>query len=365
MAKTPDTQRLRDLLARETENVPRGDMPAVAAALRRFYERALNEAKDRFGGRRRGLPCSRFLCRATDMVLCALREYLDEPSTGMCWVAGGGFGRALMSPGSTARLFLLHKAADPDVPKAAASRVREFLSRILIRSTVALHSVPEAVERMGRGALEASTLLETRFLGGSRSLYREFRRAVINDFLIPRWGTLGEQAFAESLSRRDPHTRSPYSTELNLKESAGCLRDVGTLQKLADALLQVPALAHLWADMGGEASGLLLPSERRVLQRALGFLVAVRNQLHFTLGPEFDVLEMRAQRQVAEELGYRPSAGAEGNVGQLMHDLYGHTGTVARVLRAASERFEHLRAVAGERLRGSGGQDLQRLASAL
>ena len=349
MAKNQNKKWLKELFEQATSGADAADAAAPAAAMKRFYERTLEEAEKRFAPPRRALPCSRFICEAADMVVRRVRRHVGEEGSRLCWVAIGGFGRGFMSPGSTVRLLLLHDGEEQDAAASAATRAEALLADALPHATVALQTTPQAIALMERDVLSASDLLDTRLVDGSKKGYDEFRQAVADDFLARSWGRFGQDALSESLSRRDPYTSSPYCTELNLKEGAGGLRDVGTLQKLAYGLLHVPALGRFWQDLGGE-SGILLAEERRALDKSLGFLISVRNQLHFTLGGDFDVLEMRSQPRVAEGLGYEHSASASA-VEQMMRDLFRHTSQVVGMLRTVQERFQHIRSVAWERPR--------------
>jgi len=345
MTRKQDKQRLAGRLS----DLDGADPAATAKAIRSFYEAALAEAAELFTGTRKGVACSRFLCNAADAGVERLASCLGAAPQGACWLAVGGYGRGLLSPGSAVRVLLLHDEPDPEAARASADAARELIEAAFPRAELTACTVRQAVELMDRDAMTASAFLETRLLGGAKKTHAAWRKAVKDDFLAAAWGTFGERALSESLARRDPHTSSPYSTEINLKESLGTLRDVGTVQKLADALLEVPALERLWPDMGGARSGLMLAQERAALKKALDFLMAVRNQLHFAAGAQSDVLEMRSQPAVAKRLGYEKSGDADAAVAGLMRDLFTHTGRVARLLRTAHERFAHVRAVAWEK----------------
>jgi len=349
MAKNRNKEWLKDSFEEATSGAGVADAKALAAAMRRFYERASEEAARRFAPPRRALPCSRFICEAADMIVRRARRHIGEDGSRLSWVAIGGFGRGLMSPGSTVRLLLLHDGEEPDAAMSASNQAATLLPDAVPHATVTLQTTPQAMALMQRNVLSASDLLETRLIDGSKKIYDEFRSMVADDFLAGNWGRFGQDVLSESLSRRDPYTSSPYCTEFNLKEGAGGLRDVGTLQKLADGLLHVPALKRFWKDRGGD-SGILLAEERRALNKSLEFLMSVRNQLHFTLGRDFDVLEMRSQPRVAEALGYGATSAASG-VEQLMRDLFSHTGQVVGILKSVQERFQHIRSVAWERPR--------------
>ena len=350
MTAEQDDSRLTDLLQNATEGVDAENIPRVTDALRGFFDDALDVAREAFSGQNRGIPCSRFLCEAADRSISRLAAHIESEKVPFCWVATGGYGRGMLSPGSRVRIMLLHRCSDPDLARQEGERITDLLHKILPRVKVEVLTVEEATTLMADDTLHASDLLETRPVVGEPELHDTFRQAVLEDFLKPGWGRFAEKALEESLSRRDPYTSSPYRTELNLKESAGALRDIGTLQKVADALLKVPELERFWEDLGGNENGILLADERSTLDDALGLILQARNELQFALGPDYDVLEMRAQPAVAGALGYDDQADSPDHaVAEMMHDIFHHTGRVARLLRSVNERFSHIHAVAWTR----------------
>jgi [protein-PII] uridylyltransferase len=281
-----------------------------------------------------------------------LRWFIRELATDElhpCWIATGGYGRGLLSPGSSIRLMLLHDHEDSEEAEEFLNRVEGVMGEALPNLAVGINRPDEVARRMVGDPLQAINLLETRYLYGPRRLYDAFSGMAQNNFIRECWGTFGEEVLKECLEPRDPYTSSPHSIRVNLKEGAGCLRDIGTVQKLADSLLKVPALRGFWDEAGGQESGLLLPAERRELNRAYDFLLAVRNELQFRTGSGCDVLEMRVQKNVARGLGYAEGGESEGAAAQLLADLSFCAVQVTRLLRLVSERFEHLHAVAWRR----------------
>ncbi|NIM70199.1 MAG: hypothetical protein GTO48_07045, partial [Xanthomonadales bacterium] len=210
-----------------------GEQPPAdgwAAAGRQFRERILQAAAAGFGPDQSGVPVSRFLCWAADALLKRLiPQAVTEAGSEdvqLAWVATGGYGRRLMSPGSTARLVALHDGREPQAVWAAAEAVAELLRRAGYPAVCAAQTVEQVLERMRQDPVGAVAMLQTRRVAGSRNLYDELPQALLERFLRPSWGSFVQTVLGEVLSRRDPLTSSPYCTEPNLKEGAGCLRDV-------------------------------------------------------------------------------------------------------------------------------------------
>ncbi|MFP4175844.1 MAG: hypothetical protein ACLFT2_01355 [Candidatus Brocadiia bacterium] len=348
---------LEDVLEKENDR----EAEALAPALRRFFDSAIKTAEREFTGESRGRECSRYLSMAADRVVRGLTESLQNDLPTCSFLAAGGYGRGMLSPGSSVRTLVLVDCADPDRIRDLEEEVAALFGEALPRTSVRVFTIDDAIHFMSSDALEGTNLLETRFLAGSSEIYKRFRRSVTEDFLRPGWGRFVEEVLEESLAHRDPYTSSPYRTEFNLKENAGALRDIGTLKKISEALLQIPALERFWRDMGGEQHGILTDDERQHLDRALGLLLTIRNELQFTAGEDSDVLEMRVQPAVARNLGYLQEEGnTEEAVGRMMHDIFSHAGRVANMTSAVEERFTHIHSVAWS---GKAGPQRRRLES--
>ena len=76
MAKNQNKKWLKELFEQATSGADAADATALAGAMKRFYERALEEAERRFAPPRRALPCSRFICEAADMVVRRARRHV-------------------------------------------------------------------------------------------------------------------------------------------------------------------------------------------------------------------------------------------------------------------------------------------------
>ncbi len=346
----PDTEALREWMAQCMAGVEAGDAPALAAALGELRRRLLEAAEAGFGRDECGVPCSRFLCAACDDVVARAIEGLgaDPARPGTAWVATGGYGRGQMCPGSTVRLLLLHEGRDPAPPAALAAEVAEVLRRAGWRAAAVARTVGEAVDLMAEDSVAALSMLQTRLVAGERALYAQFAEAVQQRFLAECWGSFGEEVLTEALSRRDPLTSSPYCTEPNLRDGAGCLRDIGTARMVDAAVAAAP---------DGPGEGLLSAEELEAFGEATDFVLRARNRLHFALGDGSDVLQRAAQPLVARHLGF---GGAEEGraAAELMKALFAHTVPVARLLRALRERFVHVHRVAWRRSAAPGRREL-------
>lgn len=172
----------------------------------------------------------------------------------------------------------------------------------------------------------ATSLLDWRFLVGDQSRSDKYQERVHREvFGAPQLG-----AFLEALARSVEQRRSRFGDsvfllEPELKSGAGGLRDFDVLSWAAKARWRVPHFSEL------VNIGVLLPAEGDALQRALSFVVRVRNTLHAGNRKRQDRLGFAEQRWVAKRLGYGEGAPA---IEAFMSDYYRH----AKTIESASER---------------------------
>jgi [protein-PII] uridylyltransferase len=322
---------------------------ALASALGGLRVKALAATQERFETVRAGVPCSRFVARMCDFAVRGAVEATvpaDRPreDRGVAFVATGGYGRGMISIGSTIRLTVLHGKDDPEAAHQRASQIAAVLDSAGFRTAIAACTICEFLERLRDDLVGAAPLLDTRRVCGSRRLHAELQRAVRSEFLPAYWGSFGEEVLREVLSRRDPTTGSPYCTEPNLKEGAGCLRDIGAAQRLHLCVRDLPSLVpHLPA--AGSGAGLLTASESAQLRRAVDFILKVRNRLHALNAGAFDTLHRPVQDEVARAAGFEGRA-ATPPATEMLQELFSHTGRASRLIRMLGERFRHLHRVA-------------------
>jgi len=144
-----------------------------------------------------------------------------------------------------------------------------------------------------------TTLLEARYLCGSRALYRELERALAQ--------ALDPVAFfkakkLEQEQRHAKHQDSPYSLEPNIKEAPGGLSELQVIQWIARAA----GLGRRWAELVGP--GLIEREEATSLARHETLLQDLRIRLHYLAGRREDRLVFDVQSALAKQMGYADSA---------------------------------------------------------
>nr|WP_315193705.1 [protein-PII] uridylyltransferase [uncultured Aquabacterium sp.] len=238
------------------------------------------------------------LARLVDRTLHTLWDAHAMPR-GAALVAVGGYGRAELFPHSDIDVLLLLPVS-PSVTgdDGLAPSVEGFISAcwdIGLEIGSSVRTVEECTEEARRDVTVQTSLLEARFLCGSRQRFEELERTTHEHIDVPAFVT------AKMLEMRQRHTKhedTPYALEPNCKESPGGLRDLQVVLWLARAA----RLGRSWHELA--RNGLLTAFEARQLQRNEGVLKLIRTRLHQIAGRREDRLVFDLQTAVAESFGY-------------------------------------------------------------
>ena len=247
-------------------------------------------------------PDPRRLLRAHRRLIDAtLRQLWSE--TGLqrdaSLVATGGYGRGELFPYSDVDLLVL-LAAEPEA--AARERLENLIGLLWDIGLDVGHSVrtvEACIEEAASDVTVHTSLLEARFLSGSRPLYRALE-ARLEEARDP-------VSFykAKKLEQEQRHAKfqdSPYALEPNLKESPGGLRDLHVIQWIARAT----GVGRRWSDLARH--GLIQRREAVRLARHEAQLQDLRIRLHYIAARREDRLLFDLQGPLAEQLGDTPTA---------------------------------------------------------
>ncbi len=213
-------------------------------------------------------------------------------------VATGGYGRGELFPSSDIDLLVL-LSGEPTEPE------REVLERLIGQLWDSGLDIGHSV-RTVQGCVDAAmvditvstTLLEARYLAGSRRLFREFQGALQG---IADPVSFLKAKKLEQEQRHAKHHDSPYSLEPNLKEAPGGLRDLQTIQWIARA----SGIGRRWSDL--VAHGLIERHEARQLARHEAAFRDLRIRLHYLAGRREDRIVFDFQRALAAQFGFTDS----------------------------------------------------------
>ena len=275
----------------------------VAAALsegRAEARRLLEE-----GGK--GLACAERISQLQDDVIVAIHalalrqvygEDSREPAQPMSVAAVGGYGRALLAPGSDIDLLFIL----PAKPTPQSEKLVETMLYMLwdLRQKVghATRSVDECIRQAKADMTVRTSLLEARYILGEASLFEEMRQRFDREIVAGP----AHDFVAAKLAERDERLKrvgaSRYLVEPNVKDGKGGIRDLNTLFWIGKYAYRVRDDREL------VEAGLFDAREHAMFRRCEEFLWAVRCHLHFIAGRAEDRLSFEFQPPIAEQLGY-------------------------------------------------------------
>lgn len=275
---------------------------------------------------RRGTDSFRVVEGFSDSIDGILRQLfsqeLDAVQDQVAMVAIGGYGRKQLCPHSDIDLLFIQDGKTAEGPI-------ERLVRLLWDGGFDLgqsvRTPAECLKFMMDDIVTAATLLENRYLTGSRRLYERFEAEAVN-----KYRKKCKEAFAaaklEQLRQSIIETgRTIYVLEPHLKDGMCALRDI-------QRVLWIENMRRSQGTFEALAAGGSFPeADAQALKEAYGFLLRVRCELHFTTGLKQDVLEIDSASDVARNLGYGDDRREA--VEALMADYYRHARRTYRFLR--------------------------------
>jgi len=226
--------------------------------------------------------------------------------------AVGGYGRGELFPHSDVDLLVL-LPHDPDVELQAKL---ESLIGVLwdagLEPGHGVRTIEECLFESAKDITVQTSLLEARWLAGSRSLFAAFTR-VMREQLNPQ--TFLQSKRLEQEQRHGKYQESAYNLEPNLKEAPGGLRDL-------QAILWISRSAGLgdnWMQLAERE--LITAVEARQLASHQRFLSELRIRLHYIAGRREDRLLFDYQSGLAAQFGFVDTPGKRASE-QLMQRYY-------------------------------------------
>ncbi len=237
-----------------------------------------------------------------DRLLIDLFKRAGEDFSSLAIAAQGGYGRQELCYHSDIDLLFLYSGSKT---KSFEDKIKKVLYPLWDHGFdigVAVRTVGECIRMSKEDVTILSSLMDTRFLAGNRSLFEKFERDFWKCFKSKRFkNAFLERKAAENKERSDKYGTSIYLLEPNLKEGKGGLRDYHYLHWVTQAVLGTKWLETMIA------ADVLTAEELKTLKEALAFLWSVRNQLHRVAGRRSDQLLLEFQEKVAQAMGFQDS----------------------------------------------------------
>jgi [protein-PII] uridylyltransferase len=189
-----------------------------------------------------------------------------------------------------------------------------------------VRTINDCIEMGKSDSTVRTAMLDSRFLAGSETLFKEFWKAFSSQLLARKSDAYINDKIQELETRRGKYGSSVYILEPNIKESEGGLRDIQTAIWVAKLKYKITSMREL------VIKGVLSEEELESFEEAKNYLWRLRNELHYLAGRKNDQITFEAQIGLAAFCGFCDH-GKTLAVEEFMRDYY---------LNAA--RIEHLSA---------------------
>lgn len=315
------------------------------AACKGYLQAELAELRARHAGGGSGLEVAHARAATIDRMLVRLFDnaassYLrkhGKPPAPVALVALGGYGRSELSPLSDVDVMFLFPA------KTKPATIKSFLEHLTNEILYPLwdcglkvgHSVRNVDEVFAEARKDIQTLtslLESRLIAGSTTLYDTFAQAyrAFSTSEDPK-GYIAAR-LSDQAERRAKYGDTVFLQEPDLKNGVGGLRDYQNALWMSRVKLGISRMEEL------ATQNYLRPDELAEFTRAYDFLLRVRNELHFLSSRATDLLDLDLQPRVALNLGYTEPdmlVRVEG----FMQDYYRATQAIYRISKLVESRL--------------------------
>jgi [protein-PII] uridylyltransferase len=251
-------------------------------------------------------------------------------------IAVGGYGRGELYPYSDIDVLIaLENPPTPEVETALERLISQFWD-IGLAVGHSVRTIDECITAATTDITVQTALYESRLICGQAKLQKVLHQRIEGCMVA-------DQFIAAKLAEQEErHLRfafSAFSLEPNCKESPGGLRDLHSLNWIAQAA-GFGAQNNVWQALQTQA--LMQGDERVALERAAGFLADVRIRLHLLTGRAEDRLLFDIQGQIAQQFGFTDIANRRASE-QFMQRYYRVAKRVTQintiVLKSISERL--------------------------
>lgn len=237
-------------------------------------------------------------------------------------VAVGGYGRGELNPYSDIDIMFLHDGT------IATEKIEDIAQKLLyllwdmrLEVGYSVRVIEDCIEMANANGTVKTSLMDARFLSGSRQLYDILHKTIFTQILPKSSDKFIKEKIADMKSRRDKYGSTVYLLEPNLKEGEGGLRDLQTAIWVAQVKYKFSDLHELII------KGIVVDEELELYDAALDYLWRIRNELHYFSGRKNDQLTFDAQVHLAGFMGYKDRDLVLA-VEDFMRDYYRHANKV-------------------------------------
>lgn len=269
------------------------------------------------------------LCRSVDKAIRTIWASTRLPPS-FSLIAVGGYGRGELFPYSDVDILVLHPHPLSGMEQETMTRLISQCWDIGMELGHSVRTPAECVQEATRDITVQTSLLEARYLAGSRSLCQQMQQAIWQSLEIPAFH---RAKVLELQQRHAKYQDTPYSLEPNCKESPGGLRDLQVILWIAKA----SKLGNSWHALA--QGGLVTPLEAAQLRRNEKIIKQIRAELHLTAARAEDRLVFDIQNQLAQRMGFVATPGKRASE-YLMQRYYLAAKTVTQLNQILLQNIE-------------------------
>jgi len=270
----------------------------------------------------------------TNLIHANLPEGSEYPDFAL--VATGGYGRALLNPGSDIDILFLLPISSTKISGRLKDQVQLALYALWdlgLKIGHASRSINECIEQARLDQENKTALMDARLICGNDKLFDTFNQRFAKECIDKGQAAFFELRREDLKSRHDKYSQTVFLQEPNVKESCGGMRDYQTIEWVSRVKIGTKDLGEL------VKRKLLTADSLRELEEGYDFIHRVRNELHFHTGKGTDQLTLQLQGIVAPAFKY-PQADILRSTEAFMRDYYRHTRHIFRHTTSLMEAFE-------------------------
>lgn len=275
------------------------------AACRRFLKSGMLRTRQEHRCGVAGRTVARERSQIIDILL---RHLWDEMAAekgigpeGVAIVATGGYGRGELNPGSDVDIMFLHRPMPANAEKILHGAIEAVLYLLWDLGLKVGHSTRTVAQALAHGNEDGESktaLIEARLVAGDARLAEALRDDFVRKCIRGKEADFIRWRLEDQTRRHQKYGSTVFMQEPHVKEGCGGLRDYHNLLWMAFAWKGLRNTRQLVDE------GLMTSGERDQVERAVDFLLRVRNEMHFLADRPSDQLTLSIQGRVATGLGY-------------------------------------------------------------
>lgn len=216
--------------------------------------------------------------------------------------AVGGYGRGELNPCSDVDLiFLLSQKGKGGPVDIFIQDAVSVLWGIKLEIGHSCRTIKECAQWAKDDLTVGTSMIDTRFLIGNQSIYRELGESVRKNVLNKNTAEILNTTLKEKYASYPDGGKVASEPEPDIKNGPGGLRDY-------HAVLWAVAVRFGYFSLHEiNREDIISQDELKILDQAVDFVLRVRNELHYLTGKKTEILSFEHQKALAENLGYHNS----------------------------------------------------------